>query len=684
MKWVRVVGVLSVFALIVSSCGVFGGGDSDTATEDPPAENGEENTTDDAGSVSIADARLTIRADADPVTVNGDELESGSFQDGAPGDVVKVEPGGNAIITAESVFEIEALRGGTVTLPELSDATLDVGLEVGHVFVRLDPDANAQLAIDAGDRQFITRSPDAEFALCQAPDGASCLAVLRGEVEWLETDVASEVYSAGQASFAARGNVPDPPRCADQLAIGEMQRSLRGEDFSGALANIVDTWEPCGDDDGLEAVGPALPSAARLEHVVAPEIVVGSPDVDEDTENLVAERTLDGSADFYIEPLTATNGEFRTWLVNTAGDDADSWRQYAPEDWVQRAPGGAATQAIYAEGTADDAVKGVTYDTATQFCAAQAKRLPTEVEWELAVRAEILEDLADEAQDWVANWEEYGPGPDDVGDRQVLRGADGILAADPYFRVFAVSEAGATAARQHARVRCAADEVAIGGQVFEAVVVKDDFNSLDWPQFTDEIFELDYHPENYHVDLTAQHAQGAVVRALAEPLDDGRIDVDVFIERNNTGSDTGGFRFGAVLGTVGDLYTFTLQPDNFAGDRFLACLIPVGPELTEELDLEATLTPESDGVYGAVGLGEGHLGENCVEAEVSQEVPVASIDSPVRLSMVLTGGSTELWVNDTLVETTDAFSSLSVYGFYSQLYHRPRSHIHFDDLLITN
>ena len=683
MKWVRVVGILSVFALIASSCGVFG--DGDAATEDPPAgENSEENSADDAGSVSIADARLTIRADADPVTVNGAELASGSFQEAAPGDVVKVEPGGNAIITAQSVFEIEALRGGTVTLPELSDATLDVGLEVGHVFVRLDPDANAELAIDAGDRQFITRSPDAEFALCQAPDGASCLAVLRGEVEWQEEDVASVVYSAGQASFAARGNVPDPPRCADQLAIGEMQRSLRGEDFSGALANIVDTWEPCGDEDGLDAVGSALPSAARLENVVADEIVVGSPDVDEDTENLVAERTLDGSADFYIEPLTATNGEFRTWLVNTAGDDADAWRQFAPADWVERAPGGAATQAIYAEGTADDAVKGVTYETATQFCAAQAKRLPTEVEWELAVRAEILEDLTDEAQDWVANWEEYGPGPDDVGDRQVLRGANGVLAADPYFRVFAVSDAEATAARQHARVRCAADEVAVGGQIFETVVVEDDFNSLGWPQVTEEFFELDYHPENFHLDLTAQHAQGAVVRALPDPLNAGRIDVDLFIERNNTGSDTGPFRFGAVLGNVNDLHTFTLQPDNFAGDRFLACLTPLGPELTEELDLEATLTPESEGVYGAVGLGEGHFGQDCVDAETSQEVPVANIDSPVRLSMVLTGGSTELWVNDTLVETTDAFSSLSVYGFYSQLYHRPRSHIHFDDLIITS
>ncbi len=686
MRWLRVVGILSAFVLLASSCGFFGG--DETATEDPVT--GEEDGGETGNTVSIADAELTVLSETDPVVVNGEALSAGQTLDAAPGDVVEVEPGGSALITAASVFEIEALRGAKVTIPDLTESTLDVGLEVGHIFVRLDADAGASLTVDAGERQFITRSPDAEFALCQAPDGASCLAVLRGEVEWFEDGVASETYGTGRASFAARGNVPEPPRCADQLAIGEMQRSLRGEDFSGTLADIVATWETCDADDGLAAVGSSLPSAARMEHVVVEDVVVGSPDVDEDGESLIAEREVDGGADFYIEPQTATNGEFRTWLVNTARDDADLWRRHAPQDWIDRAPGGAATQASFAEGTADNAVQGVTYDTATEFCAAQAKRLPTEIEWELAAREEILEDLADESQDWVSNWEDYGPGPEDVGDRQVLRGADAVLAADPYFRVFAVSDAEATAARQHARVRCAADEVAIGGQVFDTVLVQEDFNSLGWPQGTAEAFELDYHPENYHLDLTAEHAQGAVARSLAEPLTDGRIDVDLFIERNNTGSDTGKFRFGALLGTADDLHTFTLQPDNFAADRFTACLLSLGPELAAELDLPNTLTPDSGGVFGTVGVdpghaaGVGHNGEDCSEADVSVEVMVPSIDAPVRLSMVLVSGSTELWVNDVLVETTDAFSAIDVYGFYSQLYHRPRSHIHYDDLIISN
>ena len=679
LKWLRLVGILCAFTLVVSACGLFGG-DEETSTD--PVEDEETGTDEEPAGVSIVDAELSVRAEADPVLVNGDELTAGSSQGATPGDVIEVAAPGAAFLTAESVFEIEAIRGATVTVPELTTETLDVKLAVGHVFVSLQPDANTAISIDAGERQFITRTPDAEFALCQAPDGASCLAVIRGEVEWFEDGVASEVYSAGEASFAARGNVPDPPRCADELAIGEMQRSLRGEDFSGALANIVETWDLC-EEDGLEAVGPAIPSAARMEHVVLDEIVVGSPDVDEDDVNLVAEKTLDGSADFYIEPLTATNGEFRTWLVNTAGDDADLWRQYAPQDWIDRAPGGAATQASFADGTADDAVRGVTFETAMAFCAAQAKRLPSEIEWELAATEEILEDLVDEAQDWVTDYQDYGPAPEDVGDRQVLRGNDGVLTADPYFRVFAVSEVDATAIREHARVRCAADEVAVGGQTFDTVLVEDDFNSLGWPENTGEVFELDYHPENYHLDLKGQHAQGAVARQLPEPLNDGRIDVDLFIERNNTGSGSGDFRFGVLLGTVDELYTFTLQPDNAARDRFTACLLPLGPELEAELDLAATLTPDSSGVYGEAALEEGHYGDGCDGAAEVAEVPVSSIDSPVRLSIVLTGGSTELWVDSTLVESTGVFSSLDVYGFYSQLYHRDRSHIHYDDLLIS-
>ena len=396
--------------------------------------------------IPIGSARLTVRADRDTVTVNGERLATGVFQDTKPGDVVEVDADGAAVVTAESVVEIEALRAATITVPELS-SPITIDLEMGSAIVKLDPAAQAAVTIDVGDRRFITRTADAIFAVCHAPDGASCLVVLRGQVLWFEDGVASEILDPGQGVLAASGSAPETPRCEDRVEQEDALARLRSSDSPLALADIVASWAPC-----------ERPAVASMARVVVPEIVIGSPDVTSDTPTAASMRTLEGEADFFIDARAVTNAEYRSWLVASVGDAADTWRRFAPQDWIERAPGGAATQATYASGTDDDAVQGVSFAAASAFCAARSHRLPTEVEWELAAVRGAIEDLTDDAQDWVSDWEEYGPGPDDSDDRQVLRGADDELVADRYHRSFARTDEDAIAGWQLARIRCTADD----------------------------------------------------------------------------------------------------------------------------------------------------------------------------------------------------------------------------------
>ena len=680
----RYVGMVLALVLLAAAC-------SGTESTTPDADEGTAQTETALDSEpsgvdpAIAEARLTIRIERPEVTINGTSRPGGAVLEGVPGDVIEVDHGGGAVLTGEAVFELEALRGARVTVPDLGVAPAVIELENGHIHLRANPEIGASLTVDTGSRQFAA-STDAEFTICQDEAGTSCLVVVAGEVTWIEDGVSTETYSAGRATSAPAGGSPHTPRCADIEDVNQMRTMLRDGSDQTLLVDLIDTWSECTDDESDLVVAARLPSAARMEQIILDTQQLGSPDLTADSANGRAPWSIDDPVNYFIEPLTTTNVEFRTWLANIAGNEVELWERHAPQTWLDRAPGGAVTQAIYASDAADEAVTGISFETAQMFCEAQNKRLPTEIEWELAATNDVLEDLRPDGQDWVTDWEAYGEGPGDTTDRQVLRGANAVLEPDPYYRNFAVTSAEANAARRHARIRCAASEVAIGGQTFTNVVLQDDFNSLDWPEVVDDPLELNYHPENYHLDLSGDHSQGAVVRALDDPLDAGRIDTDLFIERSNTGSGAGGYRFGTLFGKPDQLLTLTIQPDEFSRQRFLACLLALDPVMVEALELDTRpLDPTSDGRPAKYGIDrQNHTGEKCVGAETAVEVPVSDIDNPVRISVVLENGELEAWVNDVVVASFSELNSIEIYGFYSQTYERTRTHIHYDDLIIKN
>ena len=179
-----------------------------------------------------------------------------------------------------------------------------------------------------------------------------------------------------------------------------------------------------------------------------------------------------------------------------------------------------------------------------------------------------------------------------------------------------------------------------------------------------------------------------MVKAIPEGLKTGRIDTDLFVERNNTGTGDGKVSLRGRLRPR----RRALHPDAPTGrihrasaSRLASCR---SAEELAEAELELADSPLEATGHGAasrsVGPNENHLRRGLLSTRTLRSTcPLTNIDSPVRLTVVSSDGKIEAWVNDVLVESSVNVGQIDIYGFVSQTYHRPRSHIHFDDLLIS-
>lgn len=652
--------------------------------------------TDQAGTGDSSPALTVARP---TVLLNGAEAAAGNPIDVDPGDTVVVE-GGLGLVEYSNVLELEMFISTNVVLPDPDD--LIVRLKSGHLHVTLDQDVEGSLVVDLGERTLTTTEPGTEFVVCQAPEGATCVYVVEGGLQW-EGDGDPALYGAGEGTFARPGEPPESPNCPPAASFSRWMSGSRNGTSRQSLSDYVGQWaqQPCDETSepvdtgttttvaaGLEPqpTDPAAttttmpdtaaaepPSGVGMAHVVIAAPSIGT-DVDSDSPHYIAPRNLEGPIEFYVDMTATTNADFRRWLASFAGDDPALWIEYAPDGWLDKAPGGAATQATYPEGSGDEAVRGVRWQAAANYCESQSKRLPTEIEWELAAVGDHLVDRAAAPQDWVAEPEAYGELPE--GDR-VLRGTDPALDVDLYYRLYLEDRPEATVARANAGVRCAADEVAEGTAEPAAggdVVYSDDFvdESAAWPKSDTEGFTVGYHgPDDYHVESSEPHQSVIVLRGGV--FDEVIIETEVSVLKTE---GVGNFRYGLAVGSRDQgLLLLTVQP-SAGGNELDWCVQMVSEALANTLrasgDAFASFAP-GDTVVG-------HEGEVC-SGLAGGTAAVTAEDNTLRVELFPAGATVLL--DGAVLESVDVPIAVEEYGFFVQTYHMDRAHIHYGSITVV-
>lgn len=575
LRWQgRALVLLSVVAVVTAACS----GDSDP----------------------LADPVLTLLRAS--ITVDGEVMNDG--QAVASGAVVSAEGDGYGIVRLADRSELEVYKTGRFVAPNPTlsvQAPFEVKFEAGHMNLRLG-DAKSATVVFGGAR-FTTDVAGTEFSLCYNPDeDAWCLYVHEGEGIWRNSGGTTRPLEAGKGVFASDlDSFPDDVRCAPEGAYTAWRDAARSGTETPSLPALVQTWPvgPCNSGsvatsaaptttsssaaptDETVADGVVLPAGRGMVEVAIDDPIIGTNDFATNSENYLESTPLEGPIRVFVDAAPVSNSELLLWIADEAGSDPDLWTTMAPQPWLNEALAGLPTRATYPAGENDMPAQGMRWQTAVDYCIAQGKHLATEVEWELAFANGYLSLPEGGTREWVSDWDAYSEGVET--DQVVIRGNDNTREPDLYFRNMVVDS---SASRRGTRIRCAAAEVAqeqpdqlLAG--FGTLILEDDFLEVGvWPEQADEQFSLAYHdPDVYHLAAMTDHTQGAVVLAVAEPLDSVLFEAEVFVERARMGTADGGYRFGLVAGANdGALLIFTVQPNEIE-QAHLWCISTVDDEL---------------------------------------------------------------------------------------------------------
>ncbi len=618
-----------------------------------------------------------LRATLDGVSIDGTALPAGETKTVEFGQQITLDKGARGLLTIGDQYELELFLESNMHLVSVEPLQIVAELEAGHIRTSAADGADTQFRLETPNAILTTLQDKTEFTVCQAPTGLTCLNVLSGEVEW-ESAGESKIFEAGISSFADLDRPPGPEVCVPEEEYLQWLDGARRNQDVGDLGALVTRFVDTGCGIG-EYTGDKIPTGVGMVSLSADEPEIGTDDPGDD--HYRARATLDEPVHVFLDEQAISNQQFRAWLVSAAGDEANRWRELAPDSWIRDAPAGAVTQATYAAGADDEPVVGIRPMAAEGYCGFTDKRLPTEIEWELAAVSGLLQDVG-EIQEWVSGWDEYGPGVEEPA--RVLRGATDLLEPDLYYRFILVDEADHTVARARAGFRCAADEVRdppSATPVSGEIVYSDDFCSFDkdWPLVVGDGFDIGYHlPCFYHLESSEQHGTVAVVTG-SDSMVPITIETDVLIR--NTAESNGNFRYGLMTGSAGAGYlVFTVQPAR-EGDRFFLdwCVQPSVDALVEALERSGE---RYAGYAPAEGSPDRHAGETCSDGLASGRAEVESLDKST-LTMRTADDSVTLAIDGEDVGEAPVPMPTGDVGMLVQTYHMPLAHLHFDRLVVT-
>lgn len=296
------------------------------------------------------------------------------------------------------------------------------------------------------------------------------------------------------------------------------------------------------------------------------EVSANTPTIGTNTETsrlsppeFASEAEFDGDVHAYVDRRLTTNIQFYDFASFTAavseGDPDQVWAELVPDTWLVNL----ATLPTDFEEIglpAQDQVQGLSWDAADRYCSYALKRMPTEVEWELAAVGGSIDFSS--SQNWVSEPESYGSVPNGA---TVVRGSSGPDDSSAYHRTISASGADVPAAG----VRCAADDVneipRPSGELLYSRIFGGEDEPRDWPDLHDPMnvdAVFGYHsPDVFHIEVTS----ASTVAVSSTQLHAGDTEVSMEVELRKPKAPSGWFRYGLLTRSSADgALTFMVHP----------------------------------------------------------------------------------------------------------------------------